>query len=99
LEEEDPEARNMLAQRIEQYKQAQEAERKLKALLLQVLESDAYERMTNVRIANPELYANTANAVVYYYQRVKRKITDKELVTLLSAQTTKREGSIHIERK
>jgi DNA-binding TFAR19-related protein (PDSD5 family) len=99
LEEEDPEARNMLAQRIEQYKQAQEAEKKLKALLLQVLESDAYERMTNVRIANPELYANTANAVVYYYQRVKRKITDKELVTLLSAQTTKREGSIHIERK
>jgi len=89
----------MLAQRIEQYKQAQEAEKKLKALLLQVLESDAYERMTNVRIANPELYANTANAVVYYYQRVKRKITDKELVTLLSAQTTKREGSIHIERK
>jgi len=89
----------MLAQRIEQYKQAQEAEKKLRALLLQVLESDAYERMTNVRIANPELYANTANAVVYYYKKLKRKITDKELVTLLSAQTSKREGSIHIERK
>ena len=53
----------------------------------------------NVRLANPELYANTANAVVYYYQRVKRKLTEQELMTLLSAQTTKKEGSIDIRRK
>ena len=55
--------------------------------------------MVNVRIANPDLYTNTTNAVVYYYQKVKRKITDKELTTLLSAQTERREGRIDIRRK
>jgi len=97
--EEDRGQQEMLRQKIEQYQKAQEAERKLKSLLRQVLEQDAYERMSNVRIANPELYANTTNAVVYYYQKVKRKITDKELTTLLSAQTGRREGSIDIRRK
>jgi DNA-binding TFAR19-related protein (PDSD5 family) len=101
LEEEDNdnEARESLRKKIEQYQKAQEAEKKLRSVLSQILETAAYERMANVRIANSELYANTANAVVYYYQKLKRKITENELLTLLAAQTAKKEGSIEIKRK
>ena len=97
--EDDNERNDLLRKRLEQYQKAQETEKKIRAVLMQVLESPAYERIMNVKLANPDLYANTANAVVYYYQRVKRKLTEQELMTLLAAQTTKKEGEIQIKRK
>jgi len=98
-DDEDNKARETLQRQIEGYQKTQETERKLRALLLQVLEPAAYERMMNVRIANPDLFANTANAIVYYYQKIKRKLTEKEIITLLTAQTTRKESSIQIHRK
>lgn len=94
-----PEDQQKLKERYEAYQQAKEQEKKIKEALVKVLEPAAYERLANVRLANPELYSKAVQALLQLYQRAGRKITEKELVILLSSATAKREGSIQIKRK
>lgn len=81
---------------------SQEAELQLKKALSVVLEEDAYSRLMNVRLSNPELYLRAANAVIQFYQKVKRRITEKELITILNMNlvvSKQPETKIHIRRK
>jgi len=88
-----------LRTRIQEMQRAQLADRRLRAMLAQILEGKAFERFMNVRISNPELYANVSNALVYAYKKVRRRITEDELLAMLSASTERREGSISVKRK
>jgi len=86
----------------EQIRQAQEAELKLKKLMSIVLESNAYERLMNIRLSNQELYLNVANACIHLYQKKRAKITENELLTLINmnlAVHRQPETKIHIRRK
>jgi len=96
---ESPEDQQKLREKYEAYEQAKAQERKIKETLVRVLEPSAYERLTNVRLANPELHSRVVNALFQLYQRAGRKITEKELLMLLSSATNRREGSIQIKRK
>ena len=81
---------------------AQQAELQLKKMLSVVLEENAYSRLMNVRLSNQELYLKVANAVVHYYQKVRRRITEKELITIINmnlAVSKQPETKIHIRRK
>jgi len=85
-----------------QIQQAQEAELKLKRIMSIVLEPDAYDRLMNVRLSNQELYLNVANACIHLYQKKKKKITEKELLTIINmnlAVHRQPETKIHIRRK
>lgn len=95
-EEEEEES---LGEQIAAIQKAREAERRLRVALMRVLDGKAYERLMNVRIANPELYARIANALLSAYQRLGRKITEKELLTILSKLTERKESGIEIRRK
>ena len=78
---------------------AEEYKRKLREAAMQVFDGEAYQRLTNVKIANPTLYIEAVKMGVYLSKRYGRKLTDKELVEILTTLTEKREGSIEIKRK
>lgn len=85
-----------------QVRDAQQAELQLKKMLTVVLEESAYQRLMNVRLSNPELYLKVANAVMHLYQKMRRRVTEKELITIINmnlAVSKQPETKIHIKRK
>lgn len=58
-------------------------ELRLKKILSQALSAEAYSRLMNVKIANPELFQKASALIIQYYSRYGRKIEEKELVELL----------------
>ncbi|MEM3369406.1 MAG: DNA-binding protein [Candidatus Micrarchaeia archaeon] len=81
---------------------AQQAELQLKKTLSVILEENAYARLMNVRLSNQELYLKVANALIHYYQKIRRRITEKELLTIINmnlAVSKQPETKIHIRRK
>ena len=75
-------------QKVEQYQQEMEAKKKeeqLKGMLRIALTEEAYDRLMNVRLVNPQLYAIASNQVFSLYQKAGRKLKEKEVVALLKA--------------
>ncbi len=66
---------------------AQEAmiEAQIKALMTKLLDEKARERLSNVRIAKPELARQVELLIIQLYQagRITKKITEEQLIKLL----------------
>lgn len=68
-----------------------------RALLKSLLEQEAYDRMSNIKISSPELYSRLVSIVISLAQRgqIKKKITEEQLKLLVSQILSQRkEGSI-----
>jgi DNA-binding TFAR19-related protein (PDSD5 family) len=63
--------------------EAKRAEEELKALLRVALEPAAYERLSNVRLANHQLYLEAAQYVIAAYKRFGRPLTEQQLLNTL----------------
>lgn len=70
-------------------------------LLKKLMEPAAYERMTNVRISNPELYEKVVSSLAYVMQsgRKMERISDAQIYDLLVKMTEKRETKIEFRKK
>ena len=82
--------------------QAAYLEQKLKEIMQTFLEGGAYERAMNIRSANPLLYRQLAMLIAQLAEsgRLRRKLTEKELLVLLTKlRENKREPTIEIKRK
>lgn len=80
---------------LEEARKRKLIELKTKQLLLQVLDSTAYERLMNVKIANEDLYTQIVNLLLYLYQngQLKKRIGENELKNLLSRVLSKKEDN------
>lgn len=80
---------------LEEARRRKLMELKTKQLLLQVLDSTAYERLMNVKIANEDLYTQIVNLLLYLYQngQLKKRIGESELKNLLSRVLSKKEDN------
>ncbi len=99
--EEDEQYQKRMRKRVsEALKQAQ-VEQQKKEVMRRFLESAAYERLMNVRISNPELYDQLVGLVVSMVQsnRITGKLTEAQLVSLISRLTYKREPTIAFKHK
>ena len=85
LEEGMEEARNKKMEQYQQELEEKKKEEKVKGLLRMTLSTEAYERLMNVRIVNPQLYAMASNQIFNLYQKAGRKLNEKELLSLLKA--------------
>jgi len=88
--------------KLQERLQAAYLEQKLKEIMQTFLEGAAYERVMNIRSANPVLYRQLAVLIAQLAEsgRLKRKLTEKELLVLLSKlRENKREPTIEIKRK
>ncbi len=72
--------------KLEELRKRQEEGEKLeqiKMVLRVALHHDAYERVMNVMLANPELFQGAVQYIVALYQTVGRKLTDEEVRRIL----------------
>ncbi|MEM2137895.1 MAG: DNA-binding protein [Candidatus Anstonellaceae archaeon] len=99
--EDEAEAQDSRQKLYEKRMQQLQMEMQKKELLRRMLSEGAYERMMNVRIANPELYEKVISSLAYVAQSGKPmpKITDEQLRELLAKMTEKRETSIEFRHK
>jgi len=76
-------------------------EQQLKDTLRSMLTESAYDRLTNVAIANKELYLSTAQQVLHAGKRIGRRINEQELLTILRAikARTEKESTIKFHKK
>lgn len=81
--------------------EAKKAEEQLKATLRVVLDENAYDRLTNVKLANAQLFLAAAQHVLAAYKRIGRKIKDEELLAILRRikTGTEKQTRISFERK
>lgn len=99
--DDDDELEEIQRKKIQERLRAAYIEEKKRELLNKYLEPEAYDRITNVKHANPELYDKVVEIILQLAAtgRLTRRITDKELLGLLSKLTERREPTIEIRRK
>ncbi len=88
--------------RLAEMQQAQAMEVQKKYLLKNLVEPAAYERLMNVRLANPELYDQLVAVLAQLYKagRVNGKITEAQVLQLLARlKGEAREPTITVSRK
>jgi programmed cell death protein 5 len=90
-----------MASRMAAMQKQQEAEDQKRSIAQGLLAPDAYERIMNVRIANPELYEKVLGIIAYLAQnrQLKSKVTDGDLKKILAKLTERRETSIEFKSK
>ncbi len=89
-----------LAQNNEEEMKKREEEAARQALLRQILEPEARERLARIKLVRPELAEAVENQLIILAQsgRIGRMITDEELKSILSRLTSQRR-EIRIERR
>lgn len=101
MNEEEIKRKKLEKLRIKQQEQ-QESEKleQVKMALRVALNNDAYERMMNVMLANPELFQGAVQYIFALYQRVGRKLTDGEVRrVLLRLKGEEKEPEISFKKK
>ena len=76
-------------------------EQQLKDALRSALTEAAYGRLTNVAVANKDLYLTTAQQVLHAGRRLNRRIDEQELHTILRAlkARTEKQSTIKFHKK
>lgn len=89
-----------MKQKEEQQKNA-EAENRLQSILTKALEDDARQRLSNVRLVNPQLHMRAVKAVISIVQKgiLKEKLNDAQMKEILRQFGSKRETKIDFMRK
>ncbi|MGC9132325.1 MAG: DNA-binding protein [Candidatus Micrarchaeia archaeon] len=97
MEEGGEEEYNKLIQKkLKELRKKQELEKQKKEIARVYLDAKAYERLMNVRLVNPELYDAVIALLIQLVnsQRLKSKLSEEQLIQILSQLSQKREGGI-----
>jgi programmed cell death protein 5 len=87
---------------LEELRKRQLQELQLREVLKKILDAGAYERLSNIRLANRNLYAQLVQLLVYAYQQgqLQEKMSEKQLLELLQRlKSGERQTSITFKRK
>jgi DNA-binding TFAR19-related protein (PDSD5 family) len=84
----------------EAMKRAQ-AERQMAEVAKRLLDAGAYERLTNIKTSNPELYRQLISMLLSLAQqnRIQGKVNEQQFRSLLERLTQREETSIEFKRK
>jgi|WetSurMetagenome_2_1015567.scaffolds.fasta_scaffold1392642_2 DNA-binding TFAR19-related protein (PDSD5 family) len=82
-EDEERDLERIRARKSAEMQKSEQSESRVRAALRMVLDEGAYERLMNVRISSPDLYAKAVQACSALYGRLGRKLTDRELLSIL----------------
>ena len=96
-EGEEEELKKAIAKRLKELQMEQQK----RAIVRRYLEPAAYERLMNVRVSNYELYAQLLDLIISIAQtnKLRGRITDKQLVELLAKLTARPEPKIEFKHK
>src|SRR5208283_3005391 len=103
MAEEDEEQRYQkeMRRRVAEAMRRAQMEQQKKDVMRQFLQPDAYERLMNIRVSNPELYDQLIGMVVQLVQsnRVTGKISEVQLRSIIEKITFRKEPKISFEHK
>lgn len=90
-----------LREKIQQIQEAQEREEQKKHALKYLCSPEAFQRLMNVKLANPSLYEQVSSVLIYLAQskQLGGKVSEEQLKKLLAKLSEKKEGKIEIRRK
>lgn len=82
------------------YKQAQQ-EQQIKALMRQILDAQAYERMMNIKASNGELYMQLAQVMISLVQsrQVNGLISEQQFLSILRKVMPRHEPKVEFKHK
>lgn len=84
---------------LRQLQQARLLELQKRALIKQILDPQAYERLANIRAANHELYEQLVNLLISLYQQGQiRKLSEEQLKALVNKLIVERRHETKITR-
>ena len=87
---------------LEEIRKRQLQELQLREILKKILDAGAFERLSNIRMANRTLYGQIVQMLVYAYQQgqIREKMSEKQLLDILQRlKAGERETSITFKRK
>ncbi|MCL4389545.1 MAG: DNA-binding protein [Candidatus Marsarchaeota archaeon] len=101
MSNEDEEEQRRIKKRVATAIRNMQMEQQKKELMKQLLDNAAYERLMNIRVANPDLYSQISNVIMSLAQtsRLQDKMTEPQLLALLNRLTFRKETKIHFEHK
>ncbi len=103
MAEEDEEQRYQkeMRKRVAEAMRKQQIDQQKKEIMRQFLEPNAYERMMNIRVSNPELYDQLVGLIVNLVQtnRVTGKVSEAQLKSILEKISYKKEPTIAFKHK
>ncbi len=99
--ENDNEYQKEIKKRLSRSIKQMQIEEQRKELMKQVLDSTAFERLMNVRIANYNLYIQIVNVLISFMQsgRISGKISETQLTAIINKMTQKTEPKIEFKHK
>ncbi|MFH0922984.1 MAG: DNA-binding protein [Candidatus Micrarchaeota archaeon] len=83
---EEQEMNEAYRKRYAELQKAQEVAAQTRSMLKQICDDNAYGRLANIRAANPDLYAQLAQVLIYLAQngQLKGKVNEELLTQLIS---------------
>ena len=100
MAEEDEEQRYQkeMRKRVAEAMRKQQIDQQKKEIMRQFLEPNAYERMMNIRVSNPELYDQLVGLIVNLVQtnRVTGKVSEAQLKSILEKYHTRRNRQLRL---
>ena len=95
-EKEGEDYNKLLQKKLRELQRKQQLEIQKKQIARTYLDPKAYERLMNVRLVNPELYDAVIALLIQLVNsgRLKTKLSEQQLLQILSQLTQKREGGI-----
>jgi DNA-binding TFAR19-related protein (PDSD5 family) len=101
MENEEEQYQKKLQNRYQEAMKRAQVEQQLAEIAKRLLDAPAYERLTNIKSSNPELYRQLVNMLISLAQqnRINGKITEAQFKDLLSRLTQKEERTIEFKRK
>ncbi|MEM0074620.1 MAG: DNA-binding protein [Candidatus Micrarchaeaceae archaeon] len=86
---------------IQKRLRAMQLEEQKKQIIRKILEPGAYERLMNIRVANPELYSQLLDLLIAMAQsnKISDRISEENFKKLLQQIISRPESSIQIKHK
>jgi DNA-binding TFAR19-related protein (PDSD5 family) len=101
MENEEEQYQKKLQKRYSEAVKRAQAEQQMAEIAKRLLDTGAYERLTNIKMSNPELYRQLVNMLISLAQqdRIKGKVNEQQFRSLLERLTHKEETSIEFKHK
>jgi DNA-binding TFAR19-related protein (PDSD5 family) len=103
MEENDEEQQyqKKLQRRYQEAVKRAQLERQMAEIAKRLLDAGAYERLTNIKTSNPELYQQLVQMLIQLAQqnRINGKVTDAQFRSLLERAVHKEETTIEFKHK
>ena len=100
-EEQQPDENDKLRKAVAKRIRAMQIEQQKRELARKYMTPEAYERLSNVRMANPELYSQLVDLVISMVQsgRATSRLTEDQIKSILAKLTYRPESRIEFKHK